>query len=854
METGHFWHQRTGVDRRAGVDRALLRDLSALEGDLTKSGLDHLEAQGLIGRTIFAKYLIDREIVTGERLKAECGHGDLAEILHDRDATGRLFAWLRETFNGDMFPDTPVDPPDPAHLRRVARFLRAEAPDGQTSLFPYRFDVIPVELISSIYERFVHASSSEAGGPAKRNGAKTQGVYYTPLPAVTMVMDEVFEGLTGDETVIDLTCGSGVFLVEALRRLVRLKANGEVPTRAMVREALYRQVHGVDISEAAVQVAAFSLYLAALELDPHPGESDSIRFDPLVGRTLMAGDAHEVEPTADGEPGANNDSGHRKFDIVVGNPPWTYKGRTDTALRRKRMSGEHLSPRGGSLDFINRGLDFAHERTRFGVLVSASPFFARSGTGLRAAQASVDSLEPVTLVNLSELSHWLFEKANMPAMAVLARVPGGRAGSLELVQVHRSPEGDRSRTIGHAVRDVATLPTESWKRNRGLLKASLLGSRHDVLLLDRLFRRYQSLEMRLKTLDTKLASGAKRGNRSGETGHLRGIPFLSTGGLGRFDVPDDLPEFNWAGAEHPRERAVYRAPIVIVRESVGGPAGGPHDGRPVVAVAERDIVYKDAYFGASLQGQLPELGYLLAGVLSSALASWCLLMTGSSFGVWQRILRLGDVAAVPMPDIGAALRTDAGALVARLARRFHAQPPAAVDWARLDDAVFDLYELDEEDRIVVRDGRLRATWQWEAGRDEAAEPVGEGELREYAKAFLMSMDAWFRAAGERRLRAEIHRMQGSAPFRVVRFALEDDPPPSLVVVRQAGPLSAVVAEVDARLGTSLARELVGARELRVHGRREVVIVKPAARRHWLGAAGLGDASAVLAKSFTEGAE
>ena len=846
METGQFWHRQTGVDRSAGVDRALLRDLSDLESDLKRAGLDHVEAQGLIGRTIFAKYLVDREIVTGERLESECGRRDLAEILRDHEATDRLFAWLRETFNGDMFPDTP-NPPDLRYLQRVARFLQAEGAGGQTSLFPYRFDVIPVELISSIYERFVHASSTQPGEQGKKSGAKTRGVYYTPLTAVTMVMDEVFEGLTGDETVIDLTCGSGVFLVEALRRLVRLKANGEAPTRTMVRDVLYRQVYGVDISEAAVQVAAFSLYLAALELDPQPGESDSMRFEPLVGRTLLAGDAHEIEPTADGGQAL-------KFDLVVGNPPWTYRGRADTAARRKRVSREPLSPRGVSLDFISRGLNLAHERTRFGVLVSASPFFARSGTGLEAAQASIDSLEPVTLVNLSDLSHWLFDKANMPAMAVLARIPGGRAGSMELVQVRRSPEGDLSRTIGHAVRNVATLPTESWKRNRNLLKASLIGTRHDMLLADELCSRHHPLKTRLKALGTKLASGAKRGNRSGDATHLRRRPLLSAGELGRFDVPDDLPECDWGGAERPREPAVYRAPLVIVRESIGGPKGGQQYGRPVVAVVERDTVYTDAYFGVSLQGQPPTLGYLLAGILGSALASWYLLMTGSSFGVWQRILRLADISAVPVPDLEAALRTDAGALTARLARRFHEQSPAQADWARLDDAVFDLYELDEEERIVVRDGRLRATWQWEAGRDEAAEPVGESELREYAKTFLMSMDAWFRAAGERRLRAEIHRIRGSAPFRVVRFALEDDPPPSRVVVRQAGPLPAVLDEIDAKLGTSLARELVGARELRVHGRREVVIVKPAARRHWLAVAGLGDARAVLAKSFTEGAE
>ena len=72
---------------------------------------------------------------------------------------------------------------------------------GQLYFFPYRFDVIPVELISAIYEQFVHslASSSAGAKPARR-----KGVYYTPLAAVSLVLDEVFDGLTGGERVLDL--------------------------------------------------------------------------------------------------------------------------------------------------------------------------------------------------------------------------------------------------------------------------------------------------------------------------------------------------------------------------------------------------------------------------------------------------------------------------------------------------------------------------------------------------------------------------------------------------------------------------------------------------------------------------
>ena len=50
-------------------------------------------------------------------------------------------------------------------------------------------------------------------------------------------------------------------------------------------------------------------------------------------------------------------------------------------------------------------------------------------------------------------------------------------------------------------------------------------------------------------------------------------------------------------------------------------------------------------------------------------------------------------------------------------------------------------------------------------------------------AFLLSMDAWLHAANERRFRAEILDAGSASPLRVVRFVLEDHPPPSRVVMR-----------------------------------------------------------------------
>ena len=820
METGQFWRQAPTVNRKSTVDHRLLRHLAALERNLVRDDLPRTEAQALIGRSIFAQYLVDRGSVTQE--------ASLADVLRDRDEAVQLFESLRDAFNGDMFPPSETAIPGPRHLQEIADFLDGTDPEtGDPSFFPYRFDVIPVELISAIYEQFIHAAEASPDRSGKAS-AKRTGVYYTPVAAVSLVLDEVFEGLAGDESVLDLTCGSGIFLVEAMRRLVHLRSGGSKPKRETIRRVLYEQVHGVDIMPEALRIAAFSLYLAALELDPDPR---SAKFEPLIGKTLRVGNALDI------------DFGDKRFDVIVGNPPWSFRGRQGTDARRARNPQQARQPRGESLDFVRRAMAFAHERTKFGMILSATPFFSRSGTGVKAVQDIVDALAPVGLVNLSELSGWLFPKANMPAIALLACREGSRPDGMTLVQARWSPTGERSHTIELAPSDIATLPIPSWKRNAGLLKASFLGRRHDLLLLDDLWEKQAPLKCRLKSLGVRLHTGLIIGNRSRDASLLEDLPLVQRG-IRHFDIPDNLPVFG-GRAERPRNPELYTAPLLLVGEYLQG--GFP---RPVSAVSERDLVFTNSYFGASFPKANANTAYLLAAILSSALAVWFFLMTGSSFGVWiQRVIR-ADIAAMPVPDLDQAVATKQGKRLVEISRALHGKSPEVIDWDALDDAVFDLYGLDEEDRMVVRDGLLRATWQWEDGRLSSMAQVKNADLENYATAFLDAMDAWLAGAGRSRMRAEIMDMDGAA-LRLIRFVLEDrpGPPEAPKTVPSDGPLGTVLSRIAERARVPVTDVLVGVRDLTVFADNEVVVIKPAAARNWLGVQALADADAVVQDSL-----
>jgi N-6 DNA Methylase len=852
IETGQFWLKATTVDRKTSVSQKLLSDLDFLEHDLVGSNLDRGAAQALIGRVIFIQYLIDREIVTATRLKKLCGYAALPPILRDRVATGALFAWLSRTFNGDMFPpSSATSTPQGSHLARVADFLEAIDPqDGQRSFFPYQFDVIPVELISSIYEQFAHAVASPIA--PRSTEAVRNGVHYTRLSVVSLVLDETMEKLTGMESVLDLTCGSAVFLVEAFRRLVSLRAGGEAPTRDLIRSTLYEQVYGVDISEAAIRVAAFSLYLAALELDPDPQPPHSLKFQPLIGKTLLIGDAHTVEQTADGKAALTTETGLKRFDLIVGNPPWSFKGRSGTEARRKtRVAGIPAQPRGEGLDFVLRAVDFSHEKTRFGVILSALPFFSRSGTGIATAQHVLQLLAPVILVNLSNLSGWLFATATMPAVVLFARHRPQRSGQVTIVQIPWSPSGAKTHTFEVSPSDILELSLTDIEKMPIKLKAAAVGRRRDLALLDSVTSSYTTLGDHFAALDTELHVGLIRGlpaNQTRDARELKGLDLLEADHIQRFYIPNDLPKFELSKAQWPRSREIYRAPILIIKETL---SEGP---RAIVAVADRDLVFTNAYFGTSLPIINSQSAHLLAAILSSSLACWFFIMTGSEFGIWKRRLLRHDVALLPTPDLKQALKLEAGKRLLQIEKKLRNHEITDEDWGALDEAVFDLYDLDATDRIVVRDGLFRASWQWQAGRESSVANADiHFDITRYAMTFLSVITGWLSSRNKRRMRAEIFNLPQGDALRVVRFVLENRPGEATIeVVEPQGDLNEVLDRIGKRLRVKLATALSGERELRIHGHNEVIIIKPAARRYWMGICALEDADAVIAESFTGG--
>lgn len=878
LETGRVWREKKikSADR---VDMTLLADIAALERDLIASGLARPAAQALIGRTLFTQYLVDRSIVGQERLLGIAGEQTLSAVLRDGSKAEALFDWLRETFNGDVFQPVEEEPSaDPRHLGRVADFLAGTTASGQTSLFPYQFDLIPVELISSIYEQFAHSrdadpKKAEAGGEARQKSrARQLGMHYTPLPLVTMILDQVTEGLTGEETVIDTTCGSGVFLVEAFRRLVRLKATKEPLTRELIRFTLYNQIFGVDVEPTAVRIASFSLYLAALELDPHPEPPEALKFEKLIGRSLIAADVRQL--------GSRDDDGWfrdpanasivRRFDVIVGNPPWTYGGKSEDGNRNDFNDVDAPSaPRGVALDFVRQAAGLAHKGSRIGLVTAATTFFSQAESSRRAVLDVLGRFANVVLLNLSPLQGWLFPTAKMPALVIFASGSGSLGPLVTLVNARWSLAGERQRIFEISPNDVVQVPMDEWRTAPERLKAAALGGRRDWLLLERLRKRSTKLQQWLSQHGSGIHDGIQFGSPDKElsleglqgdklrkrkdrieslrqaTAKLHGLPLIGKDDGRRFGIAEALPTFEGEMLWRPRERQRFDGPLVLIREQfVGGP-------RPYVSVSPSDGLYTEAHFGIPLRGMPPEVAQVLAGLMSSALASWFFLMTGGEFGIFKRRLFTSDLHSFPLPTrIEDLVASTQGSALLEACAALRSNDENGSAWTTLDDAVARIYKLTDDETMVVRDGLVRASWSWKPGRMQSEEDASVPDgLEPYALALSASVNRWLAARGKRQLRAEVIDVPAGAPIRAVRFWL-DAPGENRVGLRQMGrDADETLRNIAARLRVDVTSVLAGVRELRIHGDGEFVVIKPAPARYWMETRGLADGDEVVRESM-----
>lgn len=844
METGQAWEQLPEVDRKSGMEQRLLSSLVTLEQALVKDGLARPSAQALIGQVIFTLYLVDRGLLTPGALRQVCGLDTLAEAVRDGQAAEQVFSWLAERFHGTLFAaSATAAKPSSRHWARVAGFLQGVDPKtGRQGAFPYRFDLAAIELIPALHKQFRFMATRRPSQPLR---ALYQNANHTPLPVVAWALDQAMAGFTGQESALDPSCGGGLFLIQAFRRLAQLRSQQAPLTRELVRAVLYDQLCGVDVDEAAISFTAYSLYLTALELDPEPLASNALAFKPLVGKNLLVGNALDLTDKQAGSAALSQASGHEQFDLILGTLPHNFIQKAPSTKPPHRHTA--------ALELLSRATDFAHEKTRYSLVLSAKTMLRHSSLDTAVRHPALRNLVPLTLVNLSSLFTWPLATYRLQAILLLAgHQPSQPHDGLGVAKLPPVPSGGRVLTFEAVPRQLVSLAYSEMEQHPWRLRAATQSSRNEQNLLLRLEETYPSLGSQLAQLGTGLCLGqaTRRSQALVEAKETVPLKLVQKNDLQHFQLPSWLPSYRLKHSQQPVDTSQLQPPLLIVKE------WGIGDRRLIAAMSNRQLICSSHYYTAALPAGEERLAALLAALLNSALAAWFTGLGGSELGHHNKTTVRQDLNRLPVPALAPALNTKAGRQLLRLEQRLRQWTPRDKDWLALDEAVFDLYGLSKPERLLIKDGLAHAKYQWGGGRQlTATSSESQGEVLDYAEVLLASFADQPRLFGKAYRRAEVINLPIRAQLRMVRLILEDQPRDT--GVNLGLPQSQLRQTLDS-LGEGLAAKLeaalVSAREVFVHSEGHVFIIKPAARLYWTAATALDDADSLLQLSARHAAK
>lgn len=273
-------------------------------------------ANKLMLRVLFIRYLIDRGINIGYMgLNDDVKYSQeiFLNIIQDKKKFIELIIYLKDKFNGNLFEID--EQKERLEITQEALFMlhdfltaKAEMATGQLCLFPfYDFNIIPIELISNIYEILL----------GKENQDRDKA-FYTPEYLVDYIINRTVGKYLVNEKeckILDPSCGSGIFLVKSLQKILECNAetNGFLQDKSKINELVKKNIYGVDYNEEAVDVTIFSLYVTLFDYQD-PKNLENFTLPLLKNENVFYGDFFDEEKME-----VIKNIG---FKFILGNPPW----------------------------------------------------------------------------------------------------------------------------------------------------------------------------------------------------------------------------------------------------------------------------------------------------------------------------------------------------------------------------------------------------------------------------------------------------------------------------------------------------------------------------------------------------
>jgi len=591
FDNGTFWEKERNSNNfldSTSAYSALISGLKKIRSAfINRSDLPPNTSHKLLVQSILIKYLEERgeegEALFAKNFFKQFGADDFCGVLRKKGEAINLFNALGHHFSGKIFSwedQAEVNILKAADLSLLADFLDANIVGNQYVIWrQYSFNHLPIELISSIYEEFLSNRSD---------------VVYTPHFLVNALIDECMpiDQPKINFKLLDGSCGSGIFLVSAFKRLLEwwryseYKRKGIIPSYpslTKLKQLLKSSIFGIDIEEDATRLTVFSLCLALCDILTPKQIWTELKFDDLSVNNILHGDFFGFI--------AKNE---RKFDLVIGNPPFIEFNQSpyeELVTKYKLVPCCKIPQYQIALLFLDQAMRVLKTNGNLCLIMPSGPLLYNNTLEFRKNFFNANNVTQI--VDFTNLSDTLFGKANVATCAIFVQKNKLYKDILHIA-VRRTKASNERLFFELDHYDFHTVAYEDAINERQVWKANIFGGNRVFKLIKRFSETRtlkEYLECKRKNDNWDYGQGyiVAVKNRIHKASYITGretviSDYFTEHGIGKIEIQNEI-----LFKDKSRE-ALFQPPHLLIKKNIGG------RGLPV-AYSSRYLTFTDNIMG-----------------------------------------------------------------------------------------------------------------------------------------------------------------------------------------------------------------------------------------------------------------
>lgn len=733
------------------VRNTLIDKTNDLEGSIPNS---------LILRLIFIRYLIDRNIEIGtEFIDGEdtlSRRLSFSKLLQDPDKLCQLFTKLNDRFNGVLFKDIDIKL-TPEQAEGLSDIFKGETPKKDSLFYGsdfyfeiFDFSIIPVEVISGIYESLIDPETRDL-----------QSAVYTPSFLVEYILKDtvdVFldENNTSECKIFEVAVGSGVFLVQSLRRMIEkeIELNGNLDKEVFskrIRDIAKHNLYGIDINREALKVTCFSIYIALLDYQ-EPKNINIYKFPNLLGENLFEANFFDTKNEF------NRVINNVKPQYILGNPPWK-SNKDDCHIEWLKSNKKTVGRFEIAQSFLLRTKDFMDFDTKVALIVTSTIFYNVSKTTRAFKNEFLSTYCISKFFDLSPVRRLIFEEKDSPASVVYYKLSENKEYLNNTID-HQSVK------INYFLKHFKMLVIEKYDQKRisqcyfiendWMFKVALYGNTLDFDLLKKLKTNKNELKKHIDNKETFGGAGILKGTPKKYFDFLEGLPLNENSQIEQYYTPNSAYKITYDDTylEAGRTYSLFNGSKILFKEQA------EFESEIVVSYNKNKSVFKKGVFGiCSLNDNIIQKLY---SYLISDLYTYYIFCIAGSWATSTRPQIRWNEEYLSFPiieDVNPSINEELKILTAQFIKSyedFYSQFRLGKPYknelvlSQINEIIYDLYDIGEYQKDLIDYVLNISRYQFQESKqhlitnftyhDEADYRNKDSVLKEYVKVFLNEFD------------------------------------------------------------------------------------------------------------------